>query len=387
MSVHKIAALYPIFLKSAGVGYACHSILDSFEKNGRLVTLHCVAADRSSRRQYSRLAFPPWANSIGFRLFSDEHLTKFVQWRYALSLRDGMVSYIWPGVSTQIFEQARSAGCIVVTENINTHQAASKAILDSEYRRLGLIPHHGIDEERVAEEDAKLKLVDFVFSPSVEVTTSLISANVPLEKIIPASYGLSPRDIIEPSAAGTSPKKNGELTAIFVGRIGIRKGAHLLLEYWEKAKILGTLKLIGNIESDARHLIEPYLNQPGIQHIGFCNDLKPHYRDADVFIFPSLEEGSPLVTYLSLGAGLPSLVSPMGGGGIIRDGIDGMVIDPHDAAGWVGAIRLLAGDHGLRETLGANARANAEDYLWEKVGLQRLDELMNRIERRSGTPL
>lgn len=384
MTKNAISSLYPIYLKSAGVGYACHSIHDAFEMAGASVKLYCVATDKDSRRGYSRLAFPPCINSAAFRIFSDKQLSAYTQWRYVRSLREGVIAYIWPAAFLSVFKKAKTSRCIVLTENINTHQANSKVILDSEYRRLGLVPHHGIDDIKVAEEDAKLRFADYVFSPSDEVTKSLRSANVPDEKIIKTSYGLSGTDIISLDATLDSFRGQREFTAIFVGRIGIRKGAHLLLDYWVKAGIHGTLKLIGNIEADARHLIEPYLSRPDIQHIGYCNDLKPHYRDADLFIFPSLEEGSPLVTYLSLGAGLPSLVSPMGGGGIIRDGIDGRVINPHEEDQWIEAIRTLAYNQDLCRRYGENAHHHAQDYLWEKVGRQRLEELNRRISARDG---
>lgn len=379
MAITTISSLYPIYLKSVGVGYACHSILDAFETAGVSVNSYCVTTDNDSRRGYSRLAFSPYLSSVAFRMFSERKLSVYTQWRYVRSLREGVVAYIWPAAFVNVFKKAKASRCIVVTENINTHQATSKAILDSEYRRLGLAPCHGINDDKVLEENEKLNFVDFVFSPSGEVTKSLRAANVPDKKIITTSYGLAGDDILPLNCSEGSLQAQRKFTAIFVGRIGIRKGAHLLLDYWVKSGVQGTLKLIGNIEADARHLIEPYLSRPDIEHIGFCNDLRSHYRDADLFIFPSLEEGSPLVTYMSLGAGLPSLVSPMGGGGVIRDGVDGKVIDPHDEGQWIEAIRTLAGNQDLCRLYGENAHRNAQNYLWEKVGRQRLEELSERI--------
>jgi glycosyltransferase involved in cell wall biosynthesis len=378
-----VSAVYPIYIDTDGPGYACQRILDAMGASGIAIRLYCVAVDRSIQRRFLRLTLPLWAQRIGYRLCSEKTLARITEWRFTSALLDQDVAYIWPGTDLSTFQKAKAAGCIVVAENINTHQMNSKRILDREYQRLGMIPMHGISDQNAAVESSKLDYVDFVYSPSPCVTSSLIDAGVPLEKIISTSYGLSSSDLFGPDVDEKAGQEDG-FVAVFVGRIGIRKGVHLLLDYWVKSGVKGTLKLVGNIEATARHLVEPYLARSGIQHVGFCRDLKQVYRDANLFLFPSLEEGSPLVTYLSLGAGLPSLVSPMGSGGIIRNGIDGMVIDPHDEAGWISAIRSLAGDPDLRATLGANARAHAEDYLWEKVGRQRLDELMKRIEKHSG---
>ena len=135
-----------------------------------------------------------------------------------------------------------------------------------------------------------------------------------------------------------------DLTAIFVGRLGIRKGVHLLLDYWSKAGVKGKLKLVGNIEPSARHLVEPYLSRDDVELVPFTEDLRSVYLNADVFLFPSLEEGSPLVTYLALGAGLPSIVSPMGGEGIINHGVEGLVVDAHNEEEWINSIRKVFSD-------------------------------------------
>lgn len=266
----------------------------------------------------------------------------------------------------------------MVTENVNTHRASSKRILDAEYKRLGLSPNHGIDDKSIAHESAQLELVDFVFSPSPEVTRSLLDADVPESKIIRTSYGIGQNNIVTPQvvAARTAHK---EFTAVFVGRIGIRKGVHLLLDYWTKAGIKGKLKLVGIIEQNARHLLEPYLGKHNIELVPFMKDLSSLYLEADVFLFPSLEEGSPLVTYLALGAGLPSIVSPMGGDGIINHGQEGLIIDAHNADEWINSIRLISSDSGLRSKMADNAYNKAGEFLWSKVGKRRADSLRDSI--------
>ena len=46
---------------------------------------------------------------------------------------------------------------------------------------------------------------------------------------------------------------------------------------------------------------------------------------ADVFVFPSLFEGSAVVTYEALACGLPSIVTPSAGS-VVRDGIEGFLV-------------------------------------------------------------
>jgi glycosyltransferase involved in cell wall biosynthesis len=340
--------------------------------------LYCVSADPDAYGRFMRMTVPLWARSIGYRLFSSEFLCSLTARNFVSSLTGNDIAYIWPGTQIATFRKAKAIGSPVIAENINTHQTTSKRILDAEYSRLGMEPAHGITVEDGAIESDKLKYSDYVFSPSPGVTDSLLEAGVAEEKIIPASYGLSEGDVLRDPFGARAIDRDG-IAAIFVGRIGIRKGAHLLLDYWVKSGVRGKLKLVGNIEANARHLIEPYLSRRDIEHVGYCKDLRPIYRDADVFLFPSLEEGSPLVTYLCLGTGLPAIVSPMGSGGVIRNDQDGMVLDPHDEKAWVAALRRLATDAEMRLSLGRSAYANAAAYLWDKVGRQRLDALKLRI--------
>jgi len=56
-------------------------------------------------------------------------------------------------------------------------------------------------------------------------------------------------------------------------------------------------------------LNEEYKNNKTIKFIGFTKNLKYYYEMSDVFVFPSLEEGSSLATSEAMAAGLPSIVT------------------------------------------------------------------------------
>jgi len=156
-----------------------------------------------------------------------------------------------------------------------------------------------------------------------------------------------------------------------------------LLDAWQKANVKAKLKIIGKIEPPIADLVKGYLKQnQNIEHVNFVDDLKPVYRDADIFILPSLEEGSPLVTYLALGASLPVIVSPMGGGGIIEDGKEGIIIDPHNQEELISSIRDLISDDSLRHTMAKASGKKAIEYTWDRVSKKRIEMLIQRISKR-----
>jgi len=370
--------MYPHFILKYGNGNACRSILESMKENGADVQLFCISANTDVIKSFYKMLFPFRLGFIACRIFSHSMLGRLVEWRYQLSLRGGDVAYIWPDSSLSLLHQIKKQHLIIVLEFINTHQKSAKRVLDMEYRMLSLPPTHLIGPESIDHEQAAIDLADYIFCPSHEVAESLINVGVSDEKLIRTSYGLSSKDILPLNDVLARNHREPE-TAIFVGEIGIRKGVHLLLQSWVKANVTGVLKLVGSFEEGARHLIEPFLDTENIIHIPFTDDLVSVYKDADIFLFPSLEEGSPLVTYLASGAGLPSIVSSMGSGGIVSHGREGLVIDPHDTDAWADAINRLFSDTCLRQKLAHAAYEKAPRYLWRNVGRQRLKLLRERI--------
>jgi glycosyltransferase involved in cell wall biosynthesis len=86
---------------------------------------------------------------------------------------------------------------------------------------------------------------------------------------------------------------------------------------------------------------------------------------ADVFVFPSLFEGSAVVTYEALASGLPGIVTPSAGS-VARDGLEGLIVPPADVEALAGAMERLGDDPDLRETMAVAARARAETFDWSR---------------------
>ena len=106
--------------------------------------------------------------------------------------------------------------------------------------------------------------------------------------------------------------------ALFVGTICVRKGVPQLLAAWKKSGVEGELLLVGKVEPAIRPLLEPYLENNSVRALGFTSDVGRLYKSADVFVFPTLEEGGPQVTYEAAGCGLPIITTPMGMANIIH---------------------------------------------------------------------
>ena len=371
----KIRAYYPNYFADYGLCHACYYLLKGMQVEGHDIKLKGIASESFSPAGFYSDIFPKWSKSIVYKALSNENVMRLAESIFLNSLqKDVEIAYLWPAVSLNAYKTIKNRGHKIIYEGVNTHEANSKAILDAEYKSLKLPDLSSISAAKVIDESAKLALADYIYSCSPIMTASMLSNGIPQSKILQTSYGLSPSAVLD--VPSRFDKVNRQPTFIFVGTISVRKGIHLLLKYWAKANLNAKLKLVGTIEDALKPLVSSYLLDTRIEHIPFTLDLTSIYKSADVLILPSLEEGSPLVTYLALGASLPVIVSPMGGGGVIVDGEDGFVIEPHDENKWVERMRQLAESDELRQKLSANSKQKATSYVWDAVGKRRLDTLI-----------
>jgi glycosyltransferase involved in cell wall biosynthesis len=259
---------------------------------------------------------------------------------------------------------------------INCHRGTAKRILDEAYAHIGAEPSHGATEDSIRWERSALELADFVFCPNKMVELSLIENGVPPSKLLESSYGWEPARF-----AGTRrmlAPMNG-VTVLFVGSVSVRKGAHLLLDYWAKSGIEGRLVLAGEIEPIIKLRCARLLSRDDVLVLNYVRDVGSLYRSADVFVFPTLEEGGPQVTYEACGCGLPAITTPMGAGRIVRDDVEGFVLDPYDAHGWIGALQVLATNVHKRRTMSAAALRAAQSFQWPEVARQRRETILQQI--------
>ncbi len=371
-SVNQCLTYGPWFYQGAQVALICVSILENFPNNilaPTLVLQKALRAIPSSINVKQTIPFP---------------LRGYLPWRVAKTVRapllnsyfsrlinradpSNTLAYFWPAPPASLVQHARDHGIITVREMINTCMGYAKYILDDAYNRLGLQPSHTITQEDVDEERDELALYDYIFAPNFWVEQSLLEAGIEPARILRSSFGWSPSryrmSLRDDTRAG--------FRALFVGEICIRKGVPQLLAAWKKSGIEGELLLAGGVEPAIRPLLESYLDGSSVRVLGFISDIGRLYKSADIFVFPTLEEGGPQVTYEAAGCGLPIITTPMGMANMIEDGINGIVVRPHDVDGLADAISLLASSADLRARLARQAMIDAERFTYEKVGVER----------------
>ncbi|MBD2329065.1 glycosyltransferase family 4 protein [Alkalinema sp. FACHB-956] len=326
-------------------------------------------AEQDALRENIRPSIPDRFKGIYYRLRIDQKVTEK---NFLKQLKNYDAAYIWPAISVNTFLRARKQNKPIFLERVNCFQGFSKEILDDAYQRLGLIPQHGITDEMVQDEIRKVELSDLLFCPGAFVKDSFLKAGFPAEKLVATSYGWCPDRFAQLlKQSPYQPVVNRPFTVLFVGSICVRKGVHLLMEAFLKSGIEGRLLLCGKIEPAIAEACRDLLNHPKITCLPFSYNVTEVFQQADVFAFPTLEEGDPQVTYEAMAHGLPVLVSPMGAGVGVRNGIDGWVLPPYEQDAWIEALRTLAANLNQGYQMGQAGWKNSQQFTYDKVAERR----------------
>ena len=183
-----------------------------------------------------------------------------------------------------------------------------------EYERLGLKPEgsnpHRYAEAKLEREEKEYEAADFIACPSDFVRKTFIRRGFSEERCLRHRYGFDERSIGFNESVPPRPFR-----FVFLGRGEPRKGAHYLLEAWEKAALgqRAEVHFAGAFEKAYRaHLLEHY-SQEGVHFLDFVEDVAGLLSTVHALVLPSIEEGSAIVTYECRGAGLPLLASTSAG--------------------------------------------------------------------------
>ena len=372
----KLSALFPIHCTDRAIGHVFFSVCKEWQDSELEARMVVASCDSPCRGSHVVEAIPTLLTKV-YYLFPSWPKNE-AEKRFIKDLKDFDAAYLWPGISQETVKSVSKHNKPIFYERVNTYQRQAKTVLDRAYCSLGVESQHLITEETIQIEEEKVKMADFLFCPSPTVVKSFQEAGVSEDKLLLTTEGWAPERF--PDYQLDKPSSE-EVNVLFLGAACVRKGVHLLLQAWEKAGIKGKLTIFGAMEPAITQTCGHLLKRSDVVHFDYALDYSSAYRQADFFAFPSLEEGSALVIYEAMGHGLPILASPVGGGGVVRDGIDGIILEPYDTDAWVEGLRKLPNSPDLRAKMGAAARKRALELTWQQVAARRREQILQKTNK------
>jgi glycosyltransferase involved in cell wall biosynthesis len=173
-------------------------------------------------------------------------------------------------------------------------------------------------------------------------------------KAVVIPYGVS---VSYPNAP--APKRG---RVLFAGTASLRKGI---------AYLAHAAELLADCAPEVEIFVAGYAskelrNRPESSRLRFLGHLSrdqmnSEFLRADVFVFPTLAEGSATVIYEALAAGVP-VVTTAAAGSIMTDGNEGFIIPERDAKAIALAVTSIVADRSLRDRMSRAAYHASQRY-------------------------
>lgn len=218
---------------------------------------------------------------------------------------------------------------------------------------------------KIERKEQEIQLADRIFVASSFVQNSLVEAGVNPEKINVIPFG-APIDYFYPK-----PKTDKLFRALFVGRVGPRKGVHYLLQAWQELNLPESELLLVGINEFPDNYLAQYRNKtryiPSVPHAS----LNEYYSSADVLVLPTLVEGLPLVVLEAMACGLSVITTPNAGvSDIIADGEEGFIVPIRNVEALKEKLEWCYSHTLELAEMGRRARHQAEQLTWARYRQQ-----------------
>ena len=207
-----------------------------------------------------------------------------------------------------------------------------------------------------------LKERALLFMPSVPI--DVIPNGVELERFFPAE----------------TSEKSEVLRLLTVGRLSVTKRIEMLIDAVEilhrtACKLLLTVVGGGKVEQQLRKNVAERELSDVIKITGRMDSEKmPEvYRNNDIYISASMQEGMSNAMLEAMASGLPIVTTRCEGLAELIDG-NGLIVEQENIEGIVKAIKQLVDDLELCKRMSTAARKQAEKFDWANVALSYIEQ-------------
>ncbi len=216
-----------------------------------------------------------------------------------------------------------------------------------------------------------------------------------IERYFPGDYKVIPNGVDLARFEHARPIArfhDGTPNILFVGRFEARKGLPVLLKAYRVLRRSGRdCRLLvvgaGPLDREVRRYIQTR-GLTGVELLGRVTDEEKarYFATADLFVSPATgRESFGIVLLEAMASGTPIVCSDIHGyKGVVRRGVDAMLVPPRAPHELAVAIAALLDDPARRARMGAAGRARAVQFSWPNI-TAKVDDYYSFVIRRLAT--
>lgn len=320
--------------------------------------------------------FLPWLSALEVRWFSFKRKAHDRYVKKSLSKLTGYDPFVgMHGCCLESIRQAKAAGAVTIVEHGGNFPLHREQVLENAARDLKAKFKKTYNRDYLQEfEEADHITVLSEYSKRTFVENGYSKDKI---KVVPLGVDLS---LFKPQE-----KKDEVFRIIYVGRLCVAKGVHLLLEAFHEVHLKNSeLLLIGAMQKD----IEPFIRkhagggyEKGVRIVRpkKQSELHKYYSSGSVFVFPSLDDGFGMVVLEAMACGIPIIATENSGAGSLIDG-NGYIITANDKEAIKEKIIKLYNEPDLCRKMSKVSIAIAKKNTWDDYG-KKLIELYEGLLR------
>jgi glycosyltransferase involved in cell wall biosynthesis len=281
-----------------------------------------------------------------------------------LDLRKYDAVYIFNGAGLEIARIAKEKGLKVILDQTAAPVREEERLLREERERWEGWEEEPRDQtcwQLLAErEEAEWELADLIVCGSDYVRDCLTEAGVNASKIHVVSRGAPKLN----GVARGSASQDRKFTVLFAGTLCLLKGVPYLAEVAAHMAQDIRFRAVGTngLSPHGLEQLTRYVTYGGTIP---RSQMIEEYKRADVFVLPSLSEGSANVCYEAMAAGLPVITTP-NAGSVVRDGVEGFIVPIRSWEAIVGAIQRIRSNPVLLRDMSSAVLTRAKQFSWSK---------------------
>lgn len=235
----------------------------------------------------------------------------------------------------------------------------------------------------------KYRLYDHVITISDAIREVLLGEGLAAHKVSCVRSALDPAPWRRPCERAAFLREfdlpEGAPVAGMVAQFIPRKGhRHLLAALPEVLQAFPDLQLLlfgrGPLAAEVEAAVAAQALAGHVRLVGFRDDLARWLGCLDLLVHPAEMEGLGVSLLQAAAAGVPIIAARAGGmPEIVEHGVNGLLVEPGDAAGLARAMRGLLGDAALRAAMGRAGRARIDAQFSPEVMVRGNLEVYRRV--------